>query len=47
MSLPVLVSSIKAMLLTKGAEGWDLVAVTQAESGYTFFFKRPGVTWTH
>ena len=35
------------MLLTKGAEGWDLVAVTQAELGYTFFFKRPAATWTH
>ena len=28
-----------------GAEGWELVTVTEtAQTGYTFFFKRPGET---
>jgi len=38
---------MKAMLLTKGTEGWELIAVTQAETGYTFFLKKPGVMWAH
>jgi hypothetical protein len=33
---------IKTMLRAKGAEGWELVAVTETPStGYSFFFKRP------
>ena len=40
-------AGLKAMLITKGAEGWELVAVTDRESGYSFFFKRPAVVWSH
>ncbi|HUI04164.1 MAG TPA: hypothetical protein VLZ77_11525 [Acidimicrobiales bacterium] len=33
---------IKAMLAAMGTERWELVSVTEtAQTGYTFFFKRP------
>jgi hypothetical protein len=33
---------LKAMLAAMGAAGWELVSVTEtAQTGYTFFFKRP------
>ena len=35
-------AGIRAMLAATGAAGWELVSVTEtAETGYTFFFKRP------
>jgi len=38
---------MKAMLATKGGEGWELVALTESGSSYTFFFKHPALVWVH